>query len=354
MLDEHISRSPRQEMARLSEMVHNAVSNLSALQQAFNIVRFHRPKPEPCTIQEAVIFEEGKAYRFLKAPQAHNDFTSVLQRRRNGYAPENRIQMLMKNPLEAFLKTQKPSESRLNEKWLEQDRAQRAAAKRVWEPVRVRMRQLFLESRMSQKDIDLYMKTLFADSDPSHIASVQADHEEILARIAAKNAPKPKLVSDPVTQTQWDSETKLGTLNLQPKIKVKTRSEKEEHDLSLTNLSIREEGAPHPEEFKVALSKRSLETLQSLFPNRNFEERTKNIDWNALVNAMDEAGFAARQLNGSAYSFEPGPASPWSECGRIAFHRPHPEPKYESWRLLGIGKRMSKWFGWNLDTFVLN
>jgi hypothetical protein len=57
---------------------------------------------------------------------------------------------------------------------------------------------------------------------------------------------------------------------------------------------------------------------------------------------MAEAGFVAKQLHGSEYSFELVPSCTWYERGRIIFQKPHQEPKYEAWKLLNIGKRMEK------------
>lgn len=68
---------------------------------------------------------------------------------------------------------------------------------------------------------------------------------------------------------------------------------------------------------------------------------------------MGEVGFMARQTHGSEYSFEPRESCKWYGKGRIVFHKPHPEPMYEAWKLLGVGKRMGKWFGWSADTFEL-
>jgi hypothetical protein len=65
----------------------------------------------------------------------------------------------------------------------------------------------------------------------------------------------------------------------------------------------------------------------------------------SFVYAIAEVGFVARQIHGSEYSFELIPTCKWYGRGRIVFHKPYPEPKYEARKLLGIGKRMGRWFG---------
>jgi hypothetical protein len=61
----------------------------------------------------------------------------------------------------------------------------------------------------------------------------------------------------------------------------------------------------------------------------------------------------ARQIHGSEYSFELISICKWYRRGTIVFHGPHPEPKYEAWKLLGIRKRMGRWSGWNTESFEL-
>lgn len=68
---------------------------------------------------------------------------------------------------------------------------------------------------------------------------------------------------------------------------------------------------------------------------------------------MAETDFSAKQSHGSQYSFEPAPTSKWYGRGKIIFHKPHPEPKYDAKVFLDMGKRMKKWFGWSIDTFEL-
>jgi len=121
----------------------------------------------------------------------------------------------------------------------------------------------------------------------------------------------------------------------------------------LKDLTVSDEEINELPKTKIAIGKRSLQILQALYPKPNYEERTKNVDWPSFVSAMAEAGFAARQLHGSEYSFEPVPGCKWYGQGRIIFHKPRPEPKHEAWKLLNIGKRMGKWFDWDAGTFEL-
>lgn len=99
----------------------------------------------------------------------------------------------------------------------------------------------------------------------------------------------------------------------------------------------------------MAVSNQTLLTFRSLHPS----ERAKSVSWVAFVHVMTEVGFMARVTDVSDYSFEPSELSPWSAMGKIGFYKPHSEPKYRNWRLLGMGKRMGKHFGGSADTFVV-
>lgn len=257
-----------------------------------------------------------------------------------------------------FLATPKPTGSRATQKWLDQDEAQRAASSALWRQMRSRHEQTLKRLKIGSDDIKADMKILSADQTPEYISAVQSERTEILARIAAQTSHKTakKIAGKPNIQTQWGLESinTESSLVQESKIKVKTRSDKpiKEPDLSVANLTITNQDSESTQ-VKFGVSKRTLDIMQSLFPKSNFEERTKNVDWVSFVQAMSEVGFSARQQHGSQFSFEPISTCPWFGRGRIVFHKPHPEPKYEAWKLLGIGKRMTKWFGWDANTFEL-
>jgi hypothetical protein len=228
----------------------------------------------------------------------------------------------------------------------------------LWAQIRSRHRQTLERIKIGNDDIEADLKVLSADISPEHISDVQKERSQILARIAAIGAQKTKKQTGSKfePQTQWCSDVQTEAIVSGPesKVKVKTRPDQpvQQPDLDLKDLDIHSD-IKDPPQVKVAVSKRSLEILQSLYPKSNFEERTKSVDWASFVHAMAEVGFIARQTHGSEYSFEPTPTCKWYGRGKIVFHKPHPEPKYEAWKLLGIGKRMGKWFDWNANTFEL-
>jgi hypothetical protein len=97
----------------------------------------------------------------------------------------------------------------------------------------------------------------------------------------------------------------------------------------------------------IVVSKRTLSTLRSMFPN-TAEDRKGGVDWDNFVQSMENAGCTARNGGGSIVSFEQE-----NGLGRIIFHRPHPEPKIDPIILQSMGRRLNRRFGWNRETFVL-
>lgn len=66
-----------------------------------------------------------------------------------------------------------------------------------------------------------------------------------------------------------------------------------------------------------------------------------------FVHAMRDAGCLVRSRPGSAVAFAV------EGKGRIVFQRPHPEAKLYAIMMRAMGKRLAKWFGWQLESFQL-
>ncbi|KAF2211743.1 hypothetical protein CERZMDRAFT_98176 [Cercospora zeae-maydis SCOH1-5] len=81
-------------------------------------------------------------------------------------------------------------------------------------------------------------------------------------------------------------------------------------------------------------------------PTRN-PRKTVVFRGQAFVQAMKNAGFTAEESAGSSVSFRS------SHGGSICFHRPHPDPVLHPIMLYAMAKRLTKWFGFTLETFVL-
>lgn len=76
------------------------------------------------------------------------------------------------------------------------------------------------------------------------------------------------------------------------------------------------------------------------------EPRKTKTRWDELVAGLVDAGFYATHSGGSAVTFED------KTKGSIVLHQPHPDSTVDMVMLRLIGKRLTRWFGWDLDTFV--
>lgn len=119
---------------------------------------------------------------------------------------------------------------------------------------------------------------------------------------------------------------------------------------------------------KIPLKSRAFSLITLMYPT-NALEASKSIEWDQFVHAIGDMGFTARSAGCSAVSFEKVGKSPhrFGDSGdsefrsdgegekntRIDFHKPHPISKIDPVMIRGMGRRMSKWFGWGREGFEL-
>lgn len=148
-------------------------------------------------------------------------------------------------------------------------------------------------------------------------------------------------------QTVWGNDTTTTLTTWAPKEKVKSRPPTTKELVDATAEINLEDVDKEPSEQVVvsvnADSKRLLTRMYVTDPNAK-----KNVRWENFVTAMVDAGFCATHSGGSAVTFKDARFG----GGSIVFHRPHPDPSIDDIMLRGMGRRLSKWFGWDKDSFV--
>jgi hypothetical protein len=379
ILDEHIKecekrgkKEDREEIGRLDEVLYALYSDLSALHQTLSLLRFRRPHAPRRDLNDVRATESRRGWRYL-----NKDFLDRCRWQKVPVSPEskskdahmavsteeisNRIkaEQHLVRLLTDFLESLPPKGPRNTKAWLEDFDAQRAALSRFWEAMRQRHKSTLLRLGFQEADIILDLKALSADTSPEHIQAINAQRDEVLNEITRKEAEKASKLqkgrgapSD--VQTQWGvDEQSTPTANLS-RLKTKTRGDIAQKELMEDDNSA---ASTMPEEvLKVAVTKRAFSVFKAMFPGREVEDRSKNVDWDQFVGALGEGevGFVARQsAGGAAYSFEPNETSRWFGRGKIVFHKPHPETYFDPVQMAINGKRMTKWFGWSENTFEL-
>ncbi|TGO62325.1 hypothetical protein BOTNAR_0115g00300 [Botryotinia narcissicola] len=345
MLEEHLAKWDEtknfKELARLDETIYTVISSLTAMYQMLEMVLLHRPRAKKREAEDIVELEHSRGWRYvekhLEDQYMLRDLDCV-----TGIPDENipmwesqseriKAEKSLADPTKKFMETPKPTGTRLSQQWLDTDAQQRKA-------------------------LNHDLATLSADSDPEHVAAIEKRNAEIHAEITARHAKKVAAFEIFIDQEQWGPK-ESEKLGIPTRSKIKTRKLPNTDDERNTVETINEPTVtpetsaliPSP---KVLVRKSSYAIFQTMFPTRNFEDRTKTVPWDTLVNAMAEAGFiASHDARGSVVQFKSDTSSPWFGQGKIVFHKPHPERVVYSIMLGAMGKRMEKWFGWSDETF---
>jgi hypothetical protein len=138
--------------------------------------------------------------------------------------------------------------------------------------------------------------------------------------------------------------------NAAPKTKVKTRG----IPLAL-RPAITKEPSPAPLIHTtniISVSNRAYAIFSVLFhdPYNNNKQLPGEIAWTDFLHALSSAGFSIEKQTGSAWLFVPAPTIGPSP---IIFHEPHPSSKIPIHIARRHGRRLTRTYGWNSDTFVV-
>lgn len=111
----------------------------------------------------------------------------------------------------------------------------------------------------------------------------------------------------------------------------------------ITQLTLAAHPRPRTSE-KIHVNPETLSVIKQMYGPANANK--SGVRWVKLVRALTDAGFVATEGAGSAVQFS-------SDKGCIDFHRPHPDPTVDPIMLHMMGRRLRKWFDWDLDRFAL-
>ncbi|KAJ7679502.1 hypothetical protein DFH06DRAFT_512039 [Mycena polygramma] len=100
----------------------------------------------------------------------------------------------------------------------------------------------------------------------------------------------------------------------------------------------------------TAVSAKAYKVLSTLFNAAKDEEvalQQSSVAWKDIQATFVHLGFELHKTRGSAWTFEhsDGPKS-------VTVHEPHPESTMRFWDVRRFGRRLTKRFGWTLESFV--
>ncbi|KAI0894764.1 hypothetical protein F4806DRAFT_503257 [Annulohypoxylon nitens] len=309
-IQDHLSRCSSKEKARLDEGVYQDLSELWACHEMLAAVRLSRPR-----------------FRSLP-PREEKDRDDDASKRKHKLMRE-RLERIGKGLIRDFYG--RPLSGQRNLEWLQQFRANRVALETFWDS----MRDLCQEKLMPHTD-----KT------QEYVDGIRSEDDRILADIE-RNEAEPMLRN----LTLYDlGQTFKGEVQ-RPREKIKSRPESSGVQSTETTTLGNPIPAIGPESCletneAIAVDEQSLKLFGHMFP-KTAEESAKTVGWNEFVRAICYAGFKARNNGVSAVLFES------IDGGKIVFHKPHPTAKIDPIMLQSMGRRMTKWFGWNRGRFIL-
>jgi hypothetical protein len=183
---------------------------------------------------------------------------------------------------------------------------------------------------------------------PRYVAEVEAERALFEAELRRSQEPNTRKKEDThVPQSVWGAEPeKIKRVRTRPK----TTDSVEEPELGIAAINLDEQPvadtAPIPAKPLIAVKQDSKRIFDKMF-SRN--STASNFRWTQLINALIDAGMTATQSAGSAVRFK-------NEHGSVVFHHPHGE-NHEStlsaeFLRNQVGKRLTKWFTWDSETFV--
>ncbi|KAK3671188.1 hypothetical protein LTR78_008989 [Recurvomyces mirabilis] len=233
-------------------------------------------------------------------------------------------------------------------------------------------RYFFEDVCMSEERIRLYLRPILARENKRHVASMRTvtkklrtivvgetpgrstqDNAEKDARTAGKRDIKNLSIElascRRESQTVWGSTDSPSTPVATPKEKVKTRPAVADTPSPAVADAPPQPSAPPIAGNKVLVSSESLTLFDRMFDSLAASKHTACVAWEDFLAAMTDAGCGIEQKGGSAVAF-------WVAAkreGTVIVHRPHPDPKINPIMLRDCGKKLTKYFGWDEDSFVL-
>jgi hypothetical protein len=359
-----------EEKLRLDELIYDKYTDLAGFHEMRSMIHLCRPRFKEQNVTDVQQSEASRGWRdinrgFLEKSTAYHQLSTQEQTRSLG--------ILLK-----AVCVLTPPHGKKDQQWIVRDDICRTRINNFFGKVRQVHRETLTELKFDSSDIEADLKDLSAANELKHLAGLNAERAGFLKILAdeAEKAAKKKAPSGEPLQTHWGTAVDERKSPFQAKSKEKTRREEANASLEdgMDSLAVVEKFSPNMLDsfidstndsntkryeqmlhIRVPLPKKTRSILRQMFPDESDSEvKCDDVPWYRFVLAMAQIGFAARHNGGSAVLFEPNSECKWCPFGgKIVFHRPHPDPTLTPLILKFMGKRMHKWFGWSVGTFIL-
>ena len=336
----------------LDQEMRSYISNLTALDQMSALLDLHRPAIKvPSSLFD--INEDQQVRRVLQ--QLYN-------------APKTTFAsgMALGSACFPIVKFIIPKGTK-NYEWLtKRDLAHKALAN-LWRRARGEFRKLLEENGVTQVDIDPQLNEMSQCESPEFHSRLQEERERIESRI---NTAHDRKYARSILQTQQVPEfgvpivaartNEKKEIQITPRLKNKSRPE-------VVNIALGPEIIAQKTEYEEPWKARVLYTFKKqskphrlisrVFPYDDDDpQQPGQMSWQDFVAAWRNLGCKVEHYGGSAHTFRGNifvPSDPEQPQRRnITVHRPHPDDTLSSVMLHGIGRRLSRRFGWERGNFA--
>jgi hypothetical protein len=250
-----------------------------------------------------------------------------------------------------LLEQSTPAAGRRDKTWLECRTTERNILTDFWDQVSVTFREkLESTTRMEREEIDQATSVISVSNSVEYAELVKNERLQVSDAIAAAAALAKDTAAFRAEERFLDTGPDLSTLVIGDRVvKPSTRPAHPASETINQTVPLEftiDEGTDSADQQQISTTPRALEVIRKMFPTSIEEVSAKDTDRDLFVHAMNDLSFNARNVGGSGVAFE------HPSKKKIIFHRPHPVAKIDSVMLQSMGKRLSKHFGWNRDTFL--
>ncbi|KAF2763713.1 hypothetical protein EJ03DRAFT_58377 [Teratosphaeria nubilosa] len=356
-IDKILANASAKERARVDPSLAAKLTYISAISRGVTMFQQHRPHHGPMISAEE-FKEQVRSTRLSRQSQLFQSLAAVIFER--GMQVEH-----LKQPLQKFMSLPLPAK-RVNEQTWHRLEALRTALADFWDFLAVILT-LWVEENESAipeaSGVLQFRELIAAHLTESHerqledertsieeyIRSRKADEAAAAAAAAAEAELSNTTEKLAITQTVWGVETQKAAIPPKPKAKVKTRQMVDSGTAAATGgtePSMNESEAERKAGPTIAITKASLAVFEQMF--NTYSAAEGDLQWTQLVSALVDAGCSATPCGGSAVSFRDEVRGK----GTVVLHRPHPIPSVDPVMLRSTGRRLARWFGWGVGTFV--
>ncbi|KAK1635196.1 hypothetical protein BDP81DRAFT_482246 [Colletotrichum phormii] len=325
MIDDHLDQNNRKEAARIDEFLMRELADISALHESLISLRLNRPQNTFRVIDD--VYAKNK-------PKDHS---------------KQEFKEMGKPLVDGFCKGKAPNGPK-NKAWLRQSQTLRSFVEGFFEDLGNLVREDLHGTGLEAETIEETLGAVLVQNKPNYLGAIAREEAEIMTKITEVEKSAPGTFRD--TSTASQSSIRADLAQKSQREKVKTRPDNPSASIQpVENPEAPDIAALSIEPVtKIRVSQRTLDVVHLMYPES--QTKPRNITWDDFVHALCDAGFVASNNGGSAVRFELGSRGEFGDKGAIIFHKPHPVLKVDPVMLHGMGRRLTKWFGWTRDRFT--